>query len=114
MTPEERAVRLPRNAFERILFLHGRRFWLCTVAGVTIFVVGTLSVLLVWALEAKVETARLIVEICIAYFAAAVAVVTVFTTGNTATDLITRRAANGDGAPPPPRASGALPSSSEQ
>lgn len=87
--PEIERQRLPQNWWERVLWLHGRRFWLATVAGVTIFVVALECIWLIATIP-SVDRARLILEGMGDYFIAAVSIISVFSGLNTATDWIQR------------------------
>lgn len=59
------AERRPRNALERILWLHGRKFYIAVFAGVSAFVVSILGMWIV--ARTSPETGRIVEQIVAGY-----------------------------------------------
>lgn len=78
--PRDAAERLPRNGFERLLWLYGRKFWVALFAGVSSFVVGVVAIWI--AARTAPATASIVQGIATAYFLAAGAMVGAYTAGN--------------------------------
>jgi hypothetical protein len=73
-------ARQPRNWFERLLWLHGRKFWMALFAGVSSFLVVVLGI---WvAARTTPETGRIVEQLVSGYLFAAAGLVTAYTTGN--------------------------------
>lgn len=97
-------LRLPRNGFERILWLHGRKFWLALFAGVSSF---TVTVAGMWiAARVAPETARVVEAIVSAYLLSAAGMVTAYSASNAVVERA--HAKHGTGEPPAPRMSGVV------
>lgn len=105
MTADE-SLRQPTNPFERLLWLHGRKFYLAFFAGSSQFLVTILAIVAIWVVagtDAPPEmVGRLIVEIVRDYLFSSAGIVLTYTGGNT---LVERAHAQ---RPPEPRPSGAV------
>lgn len=96
--------RKPRTAFERLLFLHGRKFYLAFFAGVSAFVVTLVGI---WV-TARVapETGRIVEAIVNGYLWTSAGMVGVYSGSNTLVERAHARA--GTNGTAPPRASGSV------
>lgn len=83
----------PRNWWERVLRLHGRKFWLAFFAGTSSFVVCITGLMLAKFVE--VEMARVIESMMADYLLAATGIVTAFSASSAAVE----RSANNNGLP---------------
>jgi hypothetical protein len=112
MSESAETARLPRNFLERILWLHGRKFWMAFFAGVSSFVIAIAGMWIV--ARTAPETARIVEQIVSGYLFAAAGLVTAYTAGN----AVVERAHSGNSAAAPnpastPRASGTVPGVSD-
>lgn len=94
-------MRQPRNAFERLLWLHGRKFWIALFAGVSACVVTLVGMWI--TARVGVETGRTVDAIVEAYLWTSAGMVGVYS----GTNAVVERAHAGK--PPTTRASGAIP-----
>jgi hypothetical protein len=92
----------PRNWFERLLFLHGRKFYLAMFGGASSFVLAGAGMWI--AARVTPDTARIVESIVSAYMLSAAAMVTAYSATNAAVDWGHAK----HGATPPPRMSGAM------
>ena len=110
MTPSSvvERERLPRNWFERLLWLHGRKFYLAMYAGASTLLVavsGMACVALLGRFDASsVEFARVVEAIVTAYFFSVASIVTAYSASNAAVERAHAKRPEAGAAPVPPPA----------
>ena len=93
----------PRNWFERLLALHGRKFWIAFFAGVSAFVVTLIGI---WVTaRVSVDTGRTVEQIVNGYLWTSAGMVGVYSGSNT---LVERAHAKAHTNGTPPRQSGTV------